>query len=77
MQYQPILFNPLDLPLAVKYDILFRNLPALTQSVAKTGRRPIERNALLKALIYKTLRKLSTLSDLVFEINNNPVMVHT
>jgi len=77
MPYSRILFDPRDLPPAIKYDILFNNLPPLTQRVAKTGRRPIERNALLKALIYKSLRGLSTLSDLVLEINNNPHMAQT
>jgi len=74
MTYSPLLFNPQDLPPAVKYDLLFQQLPSLSQSVARTGRRPVERQALLKALIYKSLRRLSTLSDLVFEINNNPLL---
>ena len=77
MPYSHILFNPLDLPPAIKYDILFNNLPPLTQHLAKTGRRPIERNVLLRALIYKALRRLSTLSDLVFELNNNPILSQT
>ena len=77
MLYSPILFNPLDLPPALKYDTLFHYLPPFQQHVEKTGRRPVERNALLRALIYKTLRRLSTLSDLVLEINNNPSMAQT
>jgi hypothetical protein len=77
MPYSRILFDPRDLPPAIKYDILFNNLPPLTQRVAKKGRRPIERNALLKALVYKSLRGLSTLSDLALEIDNNPAMAQT
>lgn len=53
---------------------MFNSLPALTQRFAKTG-RPIERNALLKALVYKSLRGLFTLPNSVLEINNNPDMV--
>lgn len=74
MSHSSILFNPVDLPPALKYDILFHYLPRFPQHVEKTGRRPVERNALLRAFIYKTLRSLSTLSDLVLEINNNPSM---
>ena len=66
------LFDPEDLPPAIKYEKLFENLPEIKHQVAKTGRRPFDRNSLLKALIYKAIRRLSFLSDLTFELNNNP-----
>lgn len=72
MPFSPILFQPQDLPPAFPYDTLFHYLPAMAQVVGRTGRRPISRNGLLRAFIYKNLRRLSSLSDLVFEINNNP-----
>jgi len=72
MQNSKILFDPADLPPLVRYERLFENLPLLQQCIAKTGRRPVSRNALLRALIYKALRGLPGLSDLTFELNNNP-----
>lgn len=72
MQNSKILFDPADLPPLVRYERLFENLPPLQQCIARTGRRPVSRNGLLKALIYKALRGLPGLSDLTFELNNNP-----
>jgi hypothetical protein len=67
-----LLFNPAELPPAIKYRKLFEYMPNLNEHVKMTGRRPISRNSLLRALIYKSLRRLATLSDLTFELNNNP-----
>lgn len=72
MSVSEFLFDPVDLPPAVKYEKLFENLPKLEQHTPKTGRRPTSRNSLLKALIYKSLRRFPFLSDLTFELNNNP-----
>jgi hypothetical protein len=72
MSSSGILFDLVDLPPAVKYEKLFDNLPKLQECIAKTGRHPFQRNSILKALIYKALRRLSGLSDLNFELNNNP-----
>ncbi len=72
MASSALLFDPVDLPPAVRYDKLFENLPPLDEVRRQTGRRPFSRNSLLRALIYKALRRLSTLSDLTFELNNNP-----
>lgn len=66
------LFDPADLPPAIRYEKLFENLPRLDENVKRIGRRPVSRNSLLKALIYKAIRRLATLSDLNFELNNNP-----
>lgn len=71
-----LLFDPADLPSAIRYEKLFENLPKLEEKTNRFGRRPISRNSLLKALIYKALRRLATLSDLVFELNNNPSVAH-
>ncbi len=72
MRSSNIFFDPADLPPAVKYDRLFENLPKLPEGIASTGRHPFSRNSILKALIYKALRRLTGLSDLTFELNNNP-----
>ena len=72
MPYSNLLFNPADLPPAVKYEKLFENLPMLKENIPKTGRRPISRNCMFRGLIYKSLRRFPYLSDLSFELNNNP-----
>jgi len=72
MSISEFLFDPASLPPAVKYEKLFENLPKLEELIPKTGRRPISRNSLLRALIYKALRRFPFLSDLTFELNNNP-----
>jgi len=74
MAHTLLLFDPADLPPAVRYEKLFGNLPRLQENFPKVGRPPISRNSLLKALIYSNLRRLATLSDLEFELNNNPSM---
>lgn len=74
MSTSQLLFDPLDLPPAIKYEKFFENLPLIEERIAKTGRRPFSRNSLLKALIYKALRRLPFLSDLTFELNNNPTV---
>ncbi len=72
MAISEFLFDPALLPPAIRYDKLFENLPMLEERHATTGRHPFSRNNLLKALIYKALRNLANLSDLTFELNNNP-----
>ncbi len=77
MSVSEFLFDPADLPPAVKYQKLFENLPQLEEQIPKTGRHPTSRNCLLKALIYKSLRRFPYLSDLTFELNNNPSVSQT
>jgi transposase len=72
MPHSEFLFNLADLPPAIKYEKLFQNLPMLNENIPKTGRRPMNKNTMLKALIYKSLRRFPYLSDLTFELNNNP-----
>ena len=72
-----LLFDPAKLPPSIRYDNLFSNLPPLETPFSERGRHPISRNSLLKALIYRGLRKLATLSDLVFELDNNPSMAQS
>jgi hypothetical protein len=72
MRNSELLFNTENIPPVFRYEKLFENLPKLENGTAKTGRKPFDRNSLLKALIYKALRGLVYLSDLTFELNNNP-----
>ena len=66
---------PLEtLPPRVKYDFLFQPLPSLSLHPKERGRPPFSRDALLKAFVYKALRRLKTLSDLAFEFHNNPII---
>ena len=57
-----------------KYEILFSYLDtsALEILYPSTGRPPIPYEALLKALIYKNIKNVSYLSDLVRELKDNP-----
>jgi len=72
MHHTEFLFDLADLPPAVKYEKLFENLPMLQENIPKTGRRPVSKNSMLKSLIYKSLRRFPYLTDLTFELNNNP-----
>lgn len=66
------LLSPESLPLKVKYHLLFEPLPPLPVVAKPRGRPPFSKDALLKALIYKALRRMKTLTDLAFEFQNNP-----
>jgi len=73
--YQKILFNPEEIfkESLKKYEMFFSllNLSCL-EPVKHLGRRPISRVALTGALIFKNLRSLPTLSDLVTELDERP-----
>jgi len=66
------LFKPEDLPSRILYEKLFENLPHLSSNQKGGGRPPFSRDFLLKAFIYKALRRIHSLTDLVFELKNNP-----
>lgn len=69
---QNYLFEPEDLPPRILYEKLFENLPHVSWEKRKGGRPPFPRDSLLKAVIYKALRRIHGLTDLVFEFKNNP-----
>ena len=68
------LFNTENIPPLVRYEKFFSNLPSMPWEQSMQGRPPYPKDALLRALIYKNLRSLPTLTDLSFELGNNPVM---
>lgn len=69
------LFRPQDLPPKIAYEKVFALLPCFPETPKKTRGRPsFSRTALLRALIYKNLRSLPSLSELAFELKNNLVI---
>jgi hypothetical protein len=71
------IFRPEQLPHPVRYDMLFEHLPPLAEKRSYTGRPPFAINAILKALIYKALSQLLSLSELAFGLRNNPSLSQT
>ena len=61
-----------------KYEVLFSFLDTspLMKLYPSTGRPPIPYEAILRSLIYKNIRTLSSLSDLVRELQDNPNLAH-
>jgi hypothetical protein len=69
------LLPPHTLPASIQYELLFEPLPPLALvKEGDRGRPSFCRDALLKAFIYKALRHLKTLTDLAFELRNNPMI---
>ena len=58
----------------VRYEALFEHLPSLPRRETHRGRSPLSRDALLRAFIYKALRRVKSLTDLSFEFYNNPML---
>lgn len=74
---QVSLFRGHHLPSVYRYALLFEHLPRL-QNVPRSSRRgrpSFDRNFLLRALVYRCLRRIPTLTELVFELENNPSLV--
>jgi hypothetical protein len=70
--HQPGLFHGEHLPLRIAYGQLFRHLPSFPLSEAPARGRPeISRDALLRGLIYRALRRFTTLTDLVLALHEN------
>jgi len=64
----------LDINPLKKYQMLFDHLDTsiLDNQHKQQGRHPVSKAALLRSLIYKCLKPLPTLSDLVLELSDNP-----
>jgi hypothetical protein len=75
MQSETYLLEPESLPPRIHYEKLFTDLPSLSPvHKAGPGRRPVPRSALLRALLYKSLRRFPSLSELVFDLKCNTAM---
>lgn len=72
---QPRLFHGEQLPSRVAYQQLFKQLPAFPAQANSRGRPEISRDALLRALVYRALRRFTTLSDLVHALHENPALL--
>lgn len=60
--------NPLE-----NFKSLFTNLDAShLDSQPSTGRKPFPRESILRAIIFKNLKAIPTLSELVTELKDNP-----
>jgi hypothetical protein len=79
MKERKLLFSvesTLDIHPFENFKILFDNLEAdRLDSIYLTGRKSFSRQSLLKALIFKNLNGLPTLSDLSIALRNNPSAV--
>jgi hypothetical protein len=73
----PFLFKAQELPPKIRYEKLFANLLTFPEDSPKRGRPPFSNDSLLRALIYRNLRGLPSLSELAFELKNNPLMAET
>jgi len=73
--HQPGLFHGEHLPFRIAYQQLFNHLPSFGAQTASRGRPEISRDALLRAMIYRALRRLTTLSDLVYALHENPALL--
>ena len=71
---QPELIQPEQLAPRLRWEKLFQFLPAWPQPSAKQGRKPIDRNSLLKALIYQRLARKRFLRDLHTHLVDSPPM---
>lgn len=73
---QSLLFSPEEISQKhlEKYDLLLSNIdfsPLKDNNFSK-GRKPCPKNALLSAFIYRNIRGIPTLSDLIREFNEHP-----
>lgn len=68
---QQVLFHGEHRAPRLRYQTLFEYLPKLPHSYC-FGRPRTEPNAMLRAFIYRGLRRLSTLSDLAYSLAENP-----
>jgi hypothetical protein len=73
---QRLLFTPEELNAhsLKKYDLLFSSInpSPIDESTYHRGRSPFSRSALLRALVYKNIRCLPSLTELFIELNEHP-----
>lgn len=69
---QPELIKPEHLIPRLKWEQLFSFLPEWPEKTAGRGRKPVDRNALMKAHIYQRLTRLRFLSQLCARLQESP-----
>lgn len=79
---QELLFsiaNLLDLNPLQQYELFFSNVdlsPIKDEISPYAGRKPFSRKAIMRAFMYKNIRGIYYLTDLVDELNHNPSIAH-
>ena len=69
---QPELIQPEQLAPRLRWEQLFAFLPTLPETSAGRGRKPVSRNALLKASIYQRLTRRQFLTQVVSHLEESP-----
>jgi len=72
---QQELLQPEHLPSKHRWSRLFVSLPAWPQSPRDRGRRPVDRNALLRTLIYQRLSRIRFLQQVCNQLAENPPLM--
>ncbi len=75
MNSQLELLQPEHLPPRLRWEKLFARLPPWPQAPSRQGRKPYERSALLKALIYQRLTRRRFLQDLHRHLLESPPLL--
>ena len=75
MPSQLELLQPEHLPPRLRWEKLFELLPVWPQAPSQKGRRPYDRSALLKALLYQRLTRRRFLQDLHRHLLENPPLL--
>ena len=75
MEHQPELIQPEHLCPRLRWEKLFAFLPPWPETPATVGRKPCDRNALLKAALYQRLTRRRFLQDLRRHLLESPAML--
>ena len=75
MEHQPELIQPEHLCPRLRWEKLFAFLPPWPEAPATVGRKPCDRNALLKAALYQRLTRRRFLQDLRRHLLESPAML--
>jgi hypothetical protein len=75
VNFQPELLNPEHLPPRLRWEKLFEFLPPWPQAPCSHGRKPYDRNGLLRAVIYQRLTRCRFLQDLHRHLLESPPLL--
>jgi hypothetical protein len=73
--HQPELLQPKHLPTKNRWSSLFAALPVWPQPPRSRGRKPVDRNALLRTLIYQRLSRVRFLQQVCNQLADNPPLL--
>jgi len=72
---QPELIQPEHLSPRLRWQTLFQFLPPWPEPVAKTGRRPLSRDALMRGCIYQRLTRRRFIRDVCTALKDSPPLM--